>query len=81
MKETRYYKVAGHRFCVTGEAEGFANYEPFLCEEGETVFALTIGDGEAPEYTEELRQEDEGRDGSSALPTITKAGSSPRAGM
>ena len=62
MKETRYYKVAGHRFCVTGEAEGFANYEPFLCEEGETVFALTIGDGEAPEYVEELRQEDEGQE-------------------
>ena len=62
MKETRYYKVAGHRFCVTGEAEGFANYEPFLCEEGETVFALTIGDGEAPEYVEEIRQEDEGQE-------------------
>ena len=62
MKETRYYKVAGHRFCVTGEAEGFANYEPFLCEEGETVFALSIGDGEAPEYVEELRQEDEGQE-------------------
>ena len=62
MKETRYYKVAGHRFCVTGEAEGFANYKPFLCEEGETVFALTIGDGEAPEYVEEIRQEDEGQE-------------------
>jgi hypothetical protein len=62
MKETRYYKVAGHRFCVTGEAEGFANYEPFLCEEGETVFALSIGDGEAPEYVEEIRQEDEGQE-------------------
>lgn len=62
MKETRYYKVAGHRFCVTGEAEGFANYKPFLCEEGETVFALSIGDGEAPEYVEELRQEDEGQE-------------------
>ena len=62
MKETRYYKVAGHRFCVTGEAEGFANYKPFLCEEGETVFALSIGDGEAPEYVEEIRQEDEGQE-------------------
>ena len=62
MKETRYYKVAGHRFCVTGEAEGFANYEPFLCEEGETVFALSIGDGETPEYVEEIRQEDEGQE-------------------
>ena len=62
MKETRYYKVAGHRFCVTGEAEGFANYDPFVCEEGETVFALSIGDGEAPEYVEEIRQEDEGQE-------------------
>ena len=62
MKETRYYKVAGHRFCVTGEAEGFANYKPFLCEESETVFALSIGDGEAPEYVEEIRQEDEGQE-------------------
>ena len=62
MKETRYYKVAGHRFCVTGEAEGFANYKPFVCEEGETVFALSIGDGEAPEYVEEIRQEDEGQE-------------------
>lgn len=65
MKETRYYEVAGHRFCVCGEEEVFAlmgNYEPFACADGEVVFALSIGSGEAPEYTEELRQEDEGQE-------------------
>ena len=73
MKETRYYKVAGHRFCVTGEAEGFAlmeNYEPFAIqgdgafvtsggvtkEPSPCIVALSIGGGEAPEYTEDLRQ-------------------------
>lgn len=61
MKETRYYEVAGHRFCVSGEGEGFANYEPFACADGETVFALAVENGDAPEYTEEMRQEDEGQ--------------------
>ena len=68
MKETRYYEVAGHRFCVSGEGEGFANYEPFACADGETVFACADGEtvfacavesGDAPEYVEEMRQEDE----------------------
>ena len=40
MKETRFYEVAGHRFCVSGEEEGLANYEPFACAGGESVFAL-----------------------------------------
>ena len=62
MKETRYYEVAKHRFCVSGEEEGSANYDPFACADGETVFALNIGSGEAPEYAEELRQEDEGQE-------------------
>ena len=57
---TRYYEVAGHRFCVSGEEEGFANYEPFACAGGATVFSLAVGTGDAPDYTEELRQEDEG---------------------
>ena len=61
MKETRYYEVAGHRFCVSGEGEGFANYEPFACADGETVFALAVESGDAPEYVEEMRQEDEGQ--------------------
>ena len=62
MAETRYYKVAGHRFSVTGEAEGFANYEPFGCDGGETLFALRIGRGEAPSFSEEFRQEEEGEE-------------------
>lgn len=61
MKETRYYEVAGHRFCVSGEEEGFANYEPFACADGETVFACAVESGDAPEYVEEMRQEDEGQ--------------------
>ena len=63
MKETRYYKVAGHLFCVSGEGNVLSlmdNYQPFACSEGEVVFALTVENGDAPEYTEELRQEDEG---------------------
>lgn len=62
MKETRYYEVAGHRFCVSGEEDIFSlmgNYEPFVCADGEAVFALDVESGDAPAYTEELRQEDE----------------------
>ena len=62
--ETRYYEVAGHRFCVSGEEDVFtlmSNYEPFACADGETVFALDVENGDAPEYVEEMRQEDEGR--------------------
>ena len=62
MAETRYYKVAGHRFSVTGEAESFANYEPFGCDGGETLFALRIGRGEAPSFSEEFRQEEGGEE-------------------
>ena len=54
--------MAGHRFCVTGEAEVIAlmtNYEPFVCTDGETVFALAVGNVDAPDYIEEMRQEDE----------------------
>ena len=51
MRETRYYKVAEHRFCVSGEDDIFTlmgNYEPFGCDEGETVFTLAIEGGKAP---------------------------------
>ena len=64
MKETRYYKVAGHRFCVSGESDILAlmdNYAPFASADGEVVFALTVENGTAPVYTEELRQEEEGQ--------------------
>ena len=62
--ETKYYKVAGHTFGVSGGAEVFAlmgNYEPFGCEAGASVFMLTVGKGLAVSYTEDLRQEDEGQ--------------------
>lgn len=59
--------VAGHRFCVTGEAEhmrleDFANYKPFACGDGETVFVLSIESGTAPEFVDEMTQEDEGQE-------------------
>ena len=62
--ETRYYKVAGHTFGVSGEAATFAlmdNYAPFSCKAGEAVFMLTVGRGVAVSYTEDLRQEEEGQ--------------------
>ena len=59
--ETRYYEVAGHRFSVSGVEEIFANYQPFGCADGPTVFSLTIESGQAPDYSEELRQDDEGQ--------------------
>jgi hypothetical protein len=34
------------------------NYEPFACAEGDVLFTLDITSGDAPAYTEELRQED-----------------------
>ena len=68
MLKTKYYKVAEHLFGVTAEADDFElmkNYEPFLCGDapaGETAFAITIEDGEGVDYTEELRQDDEGQE-------------------
>ena len=64
---TKYYKVADHVFCVSGEDKIFelmGNYEPFVCEEsiGDTCFALHVEQGEQPVYVEELRQEEEGQD-------------------
>ena len=59
---TRYYKVAGHTFAVSGRAEIFEqmkNYEPFECEGGEPLFSLMEDSGEVPEYTEVYRQEEE----------------------
>ena len=56
--------VAGHRFGVSGQAEDFAlmgNYEPFACSDGDTVFDLETAGGDAPAYTEEMRQDDEGQ--------------------
>ncbi len=65
MKATRYYQVAEHIFSVITEPAHLTlmqNYEPFRCSDsGDAVFTLTIDSGEAPAYTEETRQEDEGQ--------------------
>ena len=61
MCVSRYYQVAEHRFCVRGDESCFslmANYQPFACADGEALFSLAISSGEAPEFTEELRQDD-----------------------
>ena len=55
---TRYYKVADHTFCVSGEADVFAlmeKYELFSCDAGEPVFMLTVSEGEAVNYLEDTR--------------------------
>ena len=69
MSETRYYSVARHVFGVTAETEDLGlmdNYEPFISSlappRGEELFALSIGEDEAVNYVEELRQEDEEQD-------------------
>ena len=61
-----YYKVAGHTFGVSGSAEIFAlmdNYEPFLASPSgaDSVFTLTVAEGQAVSYIEDLRQEEEGQ--------------------
>lgn len=38
------------------------NYEPFCCDKDTALFILTIEDGERIDYTEELRQEEEGQE-------------------
>ncbi len=69
MNEIRYYKVAGHVFGVTGEAECFAlmtNYEPFATQgDGSFVAMLTLerkASSSDVAFSEELRQEDEGQE-------------------
>ncbi len=65
MRETRYFKVAEHIFCVSGETEVLAlmeNYEPFICDNGVAEFSVTIETGEKPDYSEEMRQEDDGQE-------------------
>lgn len=69
MKETRYYKVAEHVFSVTAKGEDFAlmkNYESFGIDAKlvttPLIFQLYVEDGETVDYTEELRQEEEGQE-------------------
>lgn len=68
MRETRYYSVAGHLFCVTADNEELRlmdNYEPFAVVNPSKsklpLFALNIESCDVPPFSEELRQEDEGQ--------------------
>ena len=61
---TRYYKVADHTFCVSGDADVFAQmekYELFSCDAGEPIFILTVSEGEAVDYLEDARYKIEER--------------------
>ena len=68
MRETKYYKVAEVLFSVSAENDDFAlmtNYEPFVCADGSKdspVFQLTVEEGDAVAFTEEMRQDDEGQE-------------------
>lgn len=65
MKETRYYMVAGHVFSVTveeGDLKMMTNYEPFVCEVSVPCFTLSIEDGAAIDYSEDMRQQEEGQE-------------------
>ena len=66
-EETKYYQVAEVLFSVTTDAQDFelmTNYEPFIAVGGsqsKVVFPLTITEGDAITFAEELRQDDEGQ--------------------
>ncbi len=65
--KTKYYKVAEMLFSVTADDDDFEmmqNYVPFTHlggADGSPVFQLTIGEGDALPYNEEMRQDDEGQ--------------------
>lgn len=64
MMETRYYKVGGHVFGVTADERyirRMGNYEPFECGGENTLFALTVGGWTDTVFTEDMRQEEEGK--------------------
>ena len=65
--EKRHYIVAEHLFTVEAEEHIFklmGNYEPFRTDAAQQgpLFTLTVTDGQAVEYVEEYRQEEEGQE-------------------
>ena len=65
-----FYRVAEHVFAVSAQAdvgdkifaECLDNYKPFAIEKtDDCLFVLNVECGEAPEYTEETRQDEEGQ--------------------
>lgn len=68
MQENKTYKVAEQLFTVKAEDSDFElmkNYEPFMVSDsfhGADVFLLTIEEGKAVAFSEEMRQDDEGQE-------------------
>ena len=62
---TNYYTVAGHTFSVTAESADLGlmtNYEPFVVSASDSLFSLSVSDGEPVSYVEDFRQDDEGQE-------------------
>lgn len=63
---TNYYKVAEHVFSICSEddlSELLSNYAPFSCPSSNHVaFVLNVSKGDAPDYTIEISQEEEGQE-------------------
>ena len=62
---TNYYTVAGHTFSVTAESADLGlmtNYEPFVVSACDSLFSLSVSDGEPVSYVEDFRQDDEGQE-------------------
>lgn len=66
MREVTYYAIADHMFSLAADKEDLRlmdNYAPFHvvnpCAFGETVFSISLENGEIPAYFEELRQVEE----------------------
>ena len=62
---TNYYIVAGHTFSVTAESADLGlmtNYEPFVVSACDSLFSLSVSDGESVSYVEDFRQDDEGQE-------------------
>ena len=65
---TRYYIVADHLFAVEADQNLFSlmnNYEPFRTEtqkESSPLFTMTAAEGPSIDYTEEIRQNEEGQE-------------------
>ena len=65
MSESRYYRVAEHSFCISGEPKVLSlmqRYSVFQSLGCNALFTLTVEEGKAPIYIKEYHQEDEGQD-------------------
>ena len=57
--------MAGHTFSVMAESADLGlmtNYEPFVASACDSLFSLSVSDGESVSYVEDFRQDDEGQE-------------------